>query len=266
MTCVMASDVNQTGNFTKLNSMINDADDNANLTNDYECIEGDGDLSISKSITIHGNGHSLKNNNASIVLSEDNSNIIFENIDFLDRPSIISNNTHFSNITFINCKFEPVNSTQNNTINFDRYTGILTSGEISPNVKLLAKLIVGKSKGLKAAKILAKWVGKSIEHETAEGFYQTAEMTLFRKCGNCCSQTDLFLQMCVAVGLDKNHKLGYVHVGTMMFGKRHFFAMIDNVLVDVDAKSNSPWGHANIGDRDFYRITEYPYLPLPREY
>ena len=266
MTCVMASDANQTGNFTQLNSLINDADDNVNLTCDYEYDDGDNDLDISKSIRISGNGHSLKNNKASIVLSKDNSNIIFEDIDFLDRPSIILNTTHFSNITFINCKFESTNSTQCNTIYFDRYYGNMTSGEISPSVKQLAKLIVGNLKGIEAAKMLAKWVGKSITHETAEGFYQTAEMTLFRKCGNCCSQTDLFLQMCVAVGLNRNHKLGYVHVGTMMFGKRHFFAMIDNILVDVDAKPNSPWGHANIGDRDFYRITEYPYLPLPREY
>lgn len=266
MTCVMASNVNETGNFTQLNTIIDDADDNVNLTGDYEYIDGDDNLTISKSITINGNGHSIKNNNASMVFTENNSNIIFEDIDFLDRPSIISNNTQFSNITFINCKFADMNSTQNYTISFDRYVGNMTSGEISPFVKKLAKVLVGNSKGLEAAKILAKWVGKNIEHETAEGFYQTADMTLIRKRGNCCSQTDLFLQMCVAVGVDKNHKLGYVHVGTMIFGKRHFFAMVDNVLVDVDSMANSPWGHAKIGKRSFYKITEYPYLPLPREY
>ncbi len=266
MTCVFASDANETGNFTQLNAVIDDADDNVNLTCDYECINGDDDLDISKSITIHGKGHSLKNNYASINLNENNSDIVFEDIDFLDRPSFISNGTCLINITFINCKFAPVNSTQNNTICFDRYDGIMTSGEISPTVRQLANLIVGNLKGIEAAKILAKWVGKNIAHETAEGFYQTPDMTLFRKCGNCCSQTDLFLQMCAAVGLDKNHKLGYVHVGTMMFGERHFFALFDNIMVDVDAKPNYPWGNANIKDRDFYSITEYPYLPLPREY
>ena len=64
----------------------------------------------------------------------------------------------------------------------------------------------------------------------------------------------------------KNKRFYYVHVGMKYFGYRHFFAMVDNLLVDVDGKITNPWGHANIGNRGVYRITPYPYLPLPREY
>lgn len=140
------------------------------------------------------------------------------------------------------------------------------SSKISSKVKNLAKKIVGSSSGWEAARKLAKWVCKNIKHETAPGFYQTPYKTLTRKRGNCCSRTDLFLQMCVAVGLNKNHKLYYVHVGTMEFHHRHFFAMFDNYLVDVDSCRKSPWGHASIGSRDIYRVTPYPLLPLTRQY
>ena len=153
--------------------------------------------------------------------------------------------------------FTKLNNLSNGT---DDYTG-----EITTPIKKLAKSIVGDSKDIVAAKKLAKWVSKNIKHETAPGFYQSPEVTLKRKIGNCCSKTDLFLQMCVAVGVNKKHKLYYVHVGTMKFHKRHFFAMIDNTVVDVDGPKN-PWGHANIGKNKVYQITEYPYLPLPRKY
>ena len=128
-----------------------------------------------------------------------------------------------------------------------------------------AKKIVGKSEGLKAAEKLANWVGKNIYQESHSGFFQSPADTLKRRRGNCCSQTDLFLQMCHAVGVTKNHKVCYVHVGTVNYKSRHFFALIDNLCIDVNSKPNHPWGHASVL-RDVFTITEYPMLPLVKEY
>ncbi|MBO6123686.1 MAG: hypothetical protein J6P09_07585 [Methanobrevibacter sp.] len=51
----------------------------------------------------------------------------------------------------------------------------------------------------------------------------------------------------------------------MAFGHRHFFALIDNLVVDPGDHSNSPWGHATISSSVF-AVTEYPMIPLEREY
>lgn len=242
--------------------MIDDADDEVNLTSDYVYVGGDDDVVVSKSIRVRGNDHSIENDGCHFAIDANDSNVIFENVRFSDNQFNINPNCSSLNVTFINCAISFKNQADSSVNIYD----VSITGEISLNVKQVAVSIVGKSTDLEAAKKLANWVGKNIKHETAPGFYQTPDMTLLRKMGNCCSQTDLFLQMCVAIGLDKNHRLYYVHVGTMKFGKRHFFAAIDNILVDVDAMPNSPWGHANIGNRDVYRVTEYPYLPLPRQY
>ena len=264
MSCVMAGDVNETGNFTQLDALIDDADESVNLTGDYASVDGDAEVTISKSVNVTGNGHSIDNSKSPIVFDGNDSNVVFENVKFLGDMFRASDNATNLNVTFINCSL-PVKSHLSYLVVIPQYE-LGTTGEISSNVVSLAKSIVGKSVGLEAAKKLAKWVGKNINHETAPGFYQTPDTTLKRKLGNCCSQTDLFLQMCVAVGINKSHKLYFVHVGTIVFGDRHFFAMIDGILVDVDARPNSPWGHARIGDRGIYKVTEYPYLPLPRQY
>ena len=77
---------------------------------------------------------------------------------------------------------------------------------------------------------------------------------------------DLYGQPEVGKGALEGHKVYFIHVGTKEFHQRHFFAMIDDVFVDVDTYSHSPWGHANFAGRSIYRITEYPYLPLPKQY
>ena len=71
--------------------------------------------------------------------------------------------------------------------------------------------------------------------------------------------------MCEIVGVTKVCEVYYVHIGYMDFGKRHFIALIDNIVVDVGDKPNSPWGQANI-KLPIFRITKYPNITLPREY
>ena len=72
--------------------------------------------------------------------------------------------------------------------------------------------------------------------------------------------------MCQAIGLTKTHKFYFIHVGQYYFGARHFFAMVDNLLVDVDGQPDDPWGQASIGNRGIYRVTQYPVLPVARNY
>jgi len=143
-------------------------------------------------------------------------------------------------------------------------TYLTTTGEISKEVKQLAKKIVGKTKGIEAVKKLANWVSKNIVHETAEGFYQSPLTTLQRKMGNCCCHSELFLQLCASLEYTNQFDMYIVHVGTMEFGKRHFFTVIGNFCVDTDKKN--PWGRSGFGNRSVYSITRYPYLPLIRLY
>ena len=246
-------------NFTEFNQLINDSSDFVSLTNDYLYFDGDENAVINKSLTIEGNNHNLTFNSDSFKM-ENGHNILLKDINFIILDEFLINST--SNITFYNCHFELVNHTDEI---ITEYT-FGTRGNISKEIVKLAKSIVGNSKDLEAAKKLAKWVGKNIEHETREGFYQNASETLKRKYGNCCSQTELFLQMCEAIGITKNHKVYFVHVGTIQFKYRHFFAIIDNICVDVDARPTYPWGHARIGNRTVYSLVPYPLLPLQAQY
>ena len=146
-------------------------------------------------------------------------------------------------------------------------TGINYSGLISDSVRKMAKKIVGNSTGIPAAKKLAKWVARNIKSESRAGFYQSPATTLKRKRGNCCSHVDLFFHMCDAVGVTRKYNLYYIHVGTMKFGKRHFFGKINGVYVDPASRfKDNPWGHAGFGHRSIYQTKKYPELPLPRKY
>lgn len=248
-------------NFNHLNDLIANSQGSVNLTDDYEFQANDSNLSIDRSTQINGNGH-IMDFAQSCMLVLKNSDILFSNVTFKNFHHVnLSSNVTSLNLTLISCIF--LNPHESDFIVKDNLDH---AGNISQNVTKLAKKIAGKSTGMTACKKIAEWVGKNISHETKEGFYQSPDDTLKRKKGNCCSQTLLFFEMCDAVGALEGHNAYFVHVGTMKFHHRHFFAMIDNVFVDVDAKPHSPWGNANFDGRSIYSITEYPYLPLPKEY
>lgn len=221
-------------------------------------------MDIRKSIKINGNNHKLDFNNSQLIINSKQS-IVFENIVFKNfNPNIFSKNISSINLTFLNCTSDYINPI---LLIFNPYDfGWSYATNESQYLKVFAEFIVGDSKSIDACKKIANWVGENIDHETKEGFYQSPKDTLLRKKGNCCSQTELFLQLCDSVGALEGHKVYFIHVGTKEFHQRHFFAMIDDVFVDVDTYSHSPWGHANFAGRSIYRITEYPYLPLPKQY
>ena len=266
LSCASAQDSAEQGNFTQLNEIVENSDDIVNLFNDYTFVFNDSNLNINKAMKIIGNNHQIDFNGSSMVIKS-NESIVFDNISFKHFSKLnLSDNLTVLNLTFMSCSFYFNNHIPENVNVVPSDYGQYHIGEISPHVKDTAKKIVGKKKGIAACKKLAKWVGSNISHETKEGFYQSPEDTLLRKKGNCCSQTILFLQMCDAVGALKGHKAYFIHVGTKDFGNRHFFCMIDDVVIDVDEKAKSPWGKAGFNGRDVYRITQYPYLPLPRHY
>lgn len=264
ISCVSATDNNNLTIENNLDYEIANSQDSLNLTKDYV----EKEITIEKSIEIDGKGHKITGDKSPVnikVKNESGIKLVLKNITFDDLKFESSEE---NNISLIDCNFI---KTENNTFNlvavesYNPHVSISYGRAISKTVSDLAKSIVGKSTDLEAAKKLALWVDKNIKHETAAGFYQSPDVTLERRLGNCCCHSELFLQMCYAIGLYKTHKLSFVHVGTMIFGHRHFFTLIDNLVVDTDW-SGSAWGHASFGNRPVYSIVEYPNLPLQRAY
>lgn len=223
-------------------------------------------MNINNNITIEGNNHTIFAHDRDSILKcnvSNSSNIIFKNLNLNVKLKFYNNSANITlfDVNFnIASPFNDIKVTNEYTRHFDK------AGGIPHSVKVKAKKIVGKSVGFPAMKKLAVWVGKYVKHESRPGFYQSSDVTLSRKRGNCCCQSLLFLQMCESLGLTKKHKINFVHVGHYDFQKRHFFVIIDNFCVDVDSYPTNPWGNANIGNRGVYYMTEYPILPLPREY
>ena len=246
-----------------------DSEGEVNLTKNY--IADETPINLNKSVSVNGENHTIDGNDKKgIIQVNNNVSLVFKNTTFKNiSPSIFNiTSNHTLNITLIDCKIITNNTPTLTEINLTlpEDNNISYSGHISDNIKKLAKKIVGKSKDIAAAKKLAKWVRKHIVHETRPGFYQSPDTTLLRRMGNCCCHSDLFLQMCVAIGLDKTHKLGFVHVGTEKFNHRHYFTIFDNIIVDTDCGCSNPWGHASIGERPVHCTTLYPILPLARNY
>ena len=261
--CVSAND-NSTdiGNFTELNNQINDSDKLLTLDKDYS--DYNNTINISKSLIIEGNNHSISlNNKASFKINENNLSVTFKNITFKNNFLITidneSNITSF-NLTFIDCNIQTDYNGAVEVHNYGYDWGYGHSCPVTNKIKKLALEIIGKSEGMQAAKKLTLWVCRNIKNKSNAGFYQKPSVTLKRKAGNCCCKAELLLQMMDAVGLTKNHKIYFIHVGNNTYRQRHFFAMIDNLCVDPTLKN--PWGHGGFYNRSAV-ITPYPILPLP---
>ena len=255
---VSANDNNtEIGNFTELTNQINDSNGSLLLDKDYS--EHNDTVNVSKSLTSDDNNHSISlNNNLSFKINENNLSLTFKN-NFFATYDNESNITSF-NLTLIDCHLQPDYTNTVEVHNYGDDWGYGYSCKVSRKIKNLAFKIIGKSEGLIAAKKLTLWVRKNIKKEINAGFYQKPSKTLKRKLGNCCCKVELLLQMMDAVGLRKNHKLYFVHVGNKMYHHRHFFAMIDHICVDPTLKR--PWGRGGFYGRKVV-IIPYPILPLP---
>ena len=260
------------------NEVINSIEDNASYVEVTNPIEDDN-LSVSvssentphltKTVTIEYAKKTIDCSDTRGVYLIDNSyeNIIFRNVTFKDTVLFKSNpNENLNenlNVTMIDCTFLSDEDALDSVISVDSNLDVkFSSNTISSQVKTLAESIVGESKGMEAIEKLAYWVTDNIAHESKDGFYQTPTETLKRKVGNCCCHSELFLQMCVAVGIDKEYELSFVHVGNMGYGFRHYFVLIDNICVDTDATLLDPMFYGAGLDWGVYEITKYPILPL----
>ena len=221
------------------------------------------DLVITQSTEIYGNNHYIIRNDDKSIFEIQNQNITltFNNVSF--KTDNVVNDTR-PNITFMDCKFNIPNILPNIIVPFSYYTNITYSEPLSDNITQLAISIVNNTTGIAAAEKLALWVCANITHERMEGFYQTPDTTVLRGKGNCCSQTDLFLKLCEAVGLTEEYDAYYVHIGNVNYGKRHFCAVIGNYCVDFDAFPENPWGYINFKVGNIFNITKYPLLPIPK--
>lgn len=253
---------NDTSDIEEIDNEIAPIDETVILTSDYLCC--DDEFNVTKNITVEGNNHTVLANDSESILRinvSDSCNLILRDINF-NVPLELTFNS--SNITLINCNMN-VSTNKPMELYFEG-NSFGKSGNISEAIFIQAKSAVGKYKDLRAIKQLAYWVARNVNHETRNGFYQSPEDTLNRRKGNCCCQSLLFLQMCESLGLLNGHKAYFIHVGLEMFGKRHFFVMIDNLCIDVDVYTANPWGHALFSNRTVFVTTEYPTLPLEFNY
>lgn len=146
------------------------------------------------------------------------------------------------------------------------------SGVVSNSVWKKANQIVGNSTGLTAMKKLANWISnrKNIPYIKKDDFYHSPYTTL-KKGGNCCCKTDLFLQMCEAVGIFQCDGISAYYVN----GPKHVYAQVAyknsagvKKLVYVDVtRTSKPWGHIlkGYGGSPKHK-SKYPKLPFSRGY
>ena len=265
MSCAYAADGQVNTNFSDLSKEISHTNYNSNLTlsKNYIQSSNENNVQISKSIVINGNNHYIKSNEKAYIFNvKDNINVTFKNITFYTNKYLtvkFNSGNVKSNVTFKDCKYK-----LNVASIYPKDPKNYYSCKVTKKIKKLAYSIIGKSKGEAAAKKLARWVHKNIKFEKKEGFYQSPTKTLKRKKANCCGQSELFLQMCEAVGLTKKHKVSFIHVGKYKYKKRHFFVTFDNLCVDVTLKHY--WGHGSFSKGHVFLTSKYPMLPIKKSY
>ena len=245
---------------------ISSSNDYINLTKDYVYNDSEDNLEFSKSLTIEGNNHTMDNVNSTFDINTENNELelTFLNVNFKNLIFAEKNIKNPYNITLINCYY--IINESESTITAECYYSYTTNSTNASSILIetVAKSIVGNSTGIDAIKKIAEWISENVKGESRAGFYQTPLETLFKLAGNCCSQTDLFFNMCYLLNLTENHTLYYVHVGNLKYRQRHFFALVDNIPVDVSLKN--PWGRGGFFNRTVINISPYPILPIPREY
>ena len=102
----------------------------------------------------------------------------------------------------------------------------------SKYIKELAAKIVGKKTKLDALKAICKWMDDYVPYVYGLGFNRSPE-TVAKHGGNCCSQAQLFLDLCDAAGLGEWFRFKYVHVCCGSYnGKR-----VGHVYTEVITKS-----------------------------
>ena len=138
---------------------------------------------------------------------------------------------------------------------------------ISKSVKNKALSIVGDSKGISAAKKIAKWCGTHIKYDYYTSFSRSPAGVLKKGKGNCCDQTRLMLTMMDAAGCTEFIDMSYVYVCCGPKNVGHIFSKLKTKESGkwryVDPCKKDPWGHHVTGwGRPPGRQTSYPSRPF----
>ena len=138
---------------------------------------------------------------------------------------------------------------------------------INKKVVNLALSIVGDSKGLAAAKKIAKWCGKesNLDYDYYSNFKRGPKNVAKKGKANCCDSARFMLTLMAAAGCGETLKLQYVHVGIPGTNVGHVFTKITTRssgewrYVDPVLKSKSPWGNWYKGcGTHIYSVRDYP--------
>ena len=100
------------------------------------------------------------------------------------------------------------------------YTAIdTTSGKDTSSITALAKsLTSGLSSDYDKAVAMFNWVRDNVLYDYYYNSQQGAALTLTKKSGNCCDQSNLYVAMCRAVGITVRYVHGYCHFTDGWYG------------------------------------------------
>ena len=137
-------------------------------------------------------------------------------------------------------------------------------GNPSKAIRQQALRIVGDSKGITAAKRIAKWMDDHIDYPGGgyNNFVHSASNCLRNKRGNCCDQTRLFFELCDAAGGCEYLDLWYVHVPGHVYAKVITKSTKRSRYVDCASDSHAAWGYVCQGYRHGSGTSKYPNKPF----
>ena len=141
----------------------------------------------------------------------------------------------------------------------------ILASNLSSKVKNLALSIVGEKTGYKAMRAICDWMDHNISYSGYGDFQKSPDSVISSRCGNCCDQTRLILQLFDAAGLTEYYDMYYVHVHEY---QGHVYGMIKakntgkSVYIDPASDSFGCYGYVCQGYSRGSPASKYPNRPF----
>ena len=141
----------------------------------------------------------------------------------------------------------------------------ILASNLSSKVKNLALSIVGEKTGYKAMRAICDWMDHNISYSGYGDFQKSPDSVISSRCGNCCDQTRLLLQLLDAAGCGEFYDMYYVHVHEY---QGHVYAMIKakstgkSVYIDPASDSYDCYGYVCQGYSRGSPASKYPNRPF----
>ena len=146
------------------------------------------------------------------------------------------------------------------------YTAIdTTSGEDTSSIAALAKsLTSGLSSDYDKAVAMFNWVRDNVVYDYYYNSQQGAALTLTKRSGNCCDQSNLYVAMCRAVGVTIRYVHGYCHFTDGWYGHVWTEVYVNDKWYSADCISTrNTFGSINNWNTDTVTIyNRYTNLPF----